>query len=40
MNAANTEMTVLRAWNRQLDEALNEEMNAANAGYVYPGITY
>ena len=40
VNAANTEMTVLRAWNRQLDEALNEEMNAANAGYVYPGITY
>ena len=34
MNAANTEMTVLRTWNPQLDEALNEEMNASNAGYV------
>ena len=34
MNAANTEMTALRTWNPQLDEALNEEMNASNAGYV------
>lgn len=34
VSAANTEMTVLRAWNRQLDEALNEETNAANAGNV------
>jgi len=34
VNAANTEMTVLRTWNPKLDEALNEEMNASNAGYV------
>ena len=34
VSAANTEMTVLRAWNWQLDEALNEETNAANAGNV------
>jgi hypothetical protein len=32
VSEANTEMTVLRGWNRQLDEALNEEMNTANAG--------
>jgi len=32
VDSANTEMAVLRAWNRQLDEALNEETNAANTG--------
>jgi hypothetical protein len=31
LSAANTEMSVLRAWNRQIDEALTEEVNAANA---------
>eukprot|EP00435_Cladocopium_sp_Y103_P035147 s3183_g9.t1 len=29
---ASAEISVLRAWNRRLDEALNQETNAANAG--------